>query len=341
MTPPHLAIPRSYSRCQDGASKLSGATSTVTFSAVAAALASVAVGASRTVQSRRRLACAAEGAAAGTKKRKLISPQRRIQLVFEEEVKQTFFSINPLYESPTTFATSRERVWDYWTNTRPFREIDRIDDGKTTVGCTWKQVDGKRGASYFTFTQEGLLTFIREVPEPSYGKFTENNMKRLQPAFGVMDTVKNMFNFAPDYLRIEDPNAPAMQPKYGLEAPRSGRACDIVRFLWDEAQYMQVGGLDKIMEQYSSDAVYEDLTYQDNSFARGWDAVKTYMQETYDNKPEKLYFVLDEVSDGDRSCTALWHVQYNGQRSPRGVSYYELDGAGKIAYVRASYDVAW
>eukprot|EP00930_Biecheleria_cincta_P083143 TRINITY_DN72770_c0_g1_i1.p1 TRINITY_DN72770_c0_g1~~TRINITY_DN72770_c0_g1_i1.p1 ORF type:complete len:365 (-),score=49.04 TRINITY_DN72770_c0_g1_i1:115-1209(-) len=340
LTAPHLAIPPSHGRCQEGASKLSGAAATGTSPAVAA-LAAVAVGASRAVQSRRRLARSAESAVADTKKRKLISPQRRVQLVFEEDVKPTFFSINPLYESPAMFVTSRQRVWDYWMNTRPTREIERIDDGKTTVGCTWKQLDGRRGASFFSFNQEGLLTFIREVPEPAYGKFQENNMKRLQPAFGVMDTVKNFFNFAPDYLSIEDPNLPLMQPKFGLQAPRSRRACDVVRFLWDEAQYMQVGGVDKIMEQYSADAVYEDLTYEDSSFARGWDAVKTYMQETYNNKPEKLFFVLDEVSDGDRSCTALWHVYYNGQKSPRGVSYYELDGEGKIAYVRASYDVAW
>lgn len=338
LTAPHLAIPPS--RCQEGASKLSGAAATGTSPAVAA-LAAVAVGASRAAQSRGRLARSAEGALAETKKKKLISPQRRIQLVFEEEVKPTFFSVNPLYESPSTFASTRQRVWDYWTNQRPFREIERIDDGKTTCGCTWKQADGKRGASFFSFTQEGLLTFIREVCEPGYGKFTENNMKRLQPAFGVMDTVKNVFNWFPEYLSIEDPNMPDMQPKFGRAAPPSRRACDVVTFLWEEAQYMQVGGLDKMMEQYSSDAVYEDMTYEDASFARGWDAVKTYLQETYENKPKKLYFVLDEVSDGDRSCTALWHVQYQGQRSPRGVTYYELDGEGKIAYVRASYDVAW
>ena len=46
---------------------------------------------------------------------------------------------------------------------RPTRDIERVDDGKDSCGCTWTQLDGRRGASFVSFNQEGQVVFVREA----------------------------------------------------------------------------------------------------------------------------------------------------------------------------------
>merc|ERR1711879_38197 len=113
---------------------------------------------------------------------------------------------------------------------------------------------------------------------------------------------------------------------------------DVVQFLWEEAQYSGESAVDRIMAEYSQDCVYEDLTYKDEFFAQGFEAVKNYQAETKANAPEGLRWVADEFSDGDRACTVVWHIEFAGQKK-RGLSFYGLDGAGQVCYVRASYDL--
>lgn len=275
-------------------------------------------------------------------KKKLISPQRRIERLFEEEFGKTMFSENPWYESPEVTTAGPQRVYDHWMQKRPARQIERVCDGKTSAGCTWKQLDGKRGVSFITFNEEGRTTFVREVAEKNeMAKFDRNNMQSLQPAFGVMNFAKTIFNFWEDYAVVEESGREAPRPKFGLEAPRTRRAPDVVRYLWEEAQYDEVDPVAKMMAEYSADAVLEDLTYKDGVYSAGWNEIKRYQEETKADAPENLRFVLDDVTDGDKACTALWHVEFNGRKSPRGVTFYELDDDGKVAYVRASYDVAW
>eukprot|EP00931_Biecheleriopsis_adriatica_P104632 TRINITY_DN79278_c0_g1_i1.p1 TRINITY_DN79278_c0_g1~~TRINITY_DN79278_c0_g1_i1.p1 ORF type:complete len:379 (-),score=76.67 TRINITY_DN79278_c0_g1_i1:360-1496(-) len=274
------------------------------------------------------------------KKKKLISPQRRLERLFDEEFGKTMFSENPWYESPEVTTSGPERVHEHWMRKRPNREIERICDGKTSCGCTWKQLDGRRGVSFVSFNSEGRTNFAREVAEPSaLSKFKSNNMQSLQPTFAVMNAFKTMFNFWEEYAVVEESNREPPRPKFGLEAPRSRRAADVVRYLWEEAYYSEVDPVAKLMAEYSADAVIEDLTYADGVYSAGWNEVKRYHEETKENSPENLRFVLDDVTDGEKACTALWHVEFNGRKSPRGVSFYELDDDGKVAYVRASYDV--
>jgi len=51
-----------------------------------------------------------------------------------------------------------------------------------------------------------------------------------------------------------------------------------------------------------------------------------------------LKFVAERFSDGDRSCCFTWNVEIAGVSADapkiRGISFYGLDGDGKIAYVR-------
>eukprot|EP00439_Symbiodinium_sp_Y106_P062734 s2780_g9.t1 len=130
--------------------------------------------------------------------KKLISPQRRVQRLFVEEFKKTMFSPNPWYECPEeTFPGGTKRIYDWWMTTRPTRDIEKICDGRDGCGCTWKQMDGRRGVSYVTFNEDGQVVYVREVGEPQgVGKFKDNTMKSLQPVMGVMNVITGALNFA-------------------------------------------------------------------------------------------------------------------------------------------------
>ena len=41
------------------------------------------------------------------------------------------------------------------------------------------------------------------------------------------------------------------------------------------------------------------------------------------------------ISDGgDRACCFTWRVRVNGQDGPEGISFYETDADGKVAFIR-------
>lgn len=281
-------------------------------------------------------------AVAGEKKvAKAITPTRIVEAMFVTGGKKSAFGDNVWYESPEATITSQKRVWQFWDVTRPTRQIEKISGGEQSCGCTWVQLDGRRGASYFSFNSEGKITFVREVPEPQgWGKFRENNMSALQPAFGIMEGIKNFFSINESYLIVEENKEP-LKPRFGLQAPRSRRASDVVRYLWEEAYCAEEGAVDRVLAEYSDSAVYEDMTYVEEVWPRGMAALRKYQQETKDKTPRGLRFVLDEVTEGTKACAVLWHVEYLGKKSPRGVSFYELDEAGKVSYVRASYDISF
>ena len=54
----------------------------------------------------------------------------------------------------------------------------------------------------------------------------------------------------------------------------------------------------------------EDLTREDSAFV-GWEAIKKYQEETKENTPSNMKFVLDEMTEGDKACTIIWHVEFN------------------------------
>mmetsp|Transcript_38828 Transcript_38828/g.120939 ORF Transcript_38828/g.120939 Transcript_38828/m.120939 type:complete len:390 (+) Transcript_38828:38-1207(+) len=276
-------------------------------------------------------------AVTGERSPKVLTAQQLVQRLFVQG-KKSAFAPNAWYESPETTTNGQARVWQHW-QVRPFRTIDRICDGKRSCGCTWTQLDGKRGASFFRFNQDGKVSFVREVAEADgWRKFKTNNMEALKPLFSVMGTIQNAFSFADEYLSVD---REPLRPRFNLAAPRSRRADEVVQYLWQEAFCAEETPIDRVMAEYSDDAVFEDLTYTQEVFAEGKEAVRKYQEETKENAPEAMRFVLDEVSDGARSCTAVWHIEYGGQKSPRGVSFYEMDEAGKVRYVRASYDISF
>merc|ERR1712007_161134 len=102
-------------------------------------------------------------------------------------------------------------------------------------------------------------------------------------------------------------------------------ARDVVTYLWEEAQFYEgQEGVNRTLAEYADNAVFEDLTVLDEAWPQGEEAIKKYQETSQKSAPDSLKFVLDEVF---------------GQKTPRGISFYELDDEGKVAYVRQSYNV--
>lgn len=266
-----------------------------------------------------------------------VNAERGIELLFRlgKEVKPSYFAANAWYESPDDGeVTGRDRVTKAW-QLRPTRTIDRVCDGKIAAGCTWTQLDGRRGVSYIRFDEYGKVSYIREIPEPKVMKFEKNSLESMSPALGLVNGINKVWSWAPGYLAQPDPE-PEQQVE-GRTQPKTRSAKDVVQYLWEEAQWSGQFSVSSIMAEYSEDCVFEDMTLKDEKFAKGFDAVKKYQEEMKQSTPENMRWILDEFSNGDRACTAVWHIYFAGQLK-RGLSFYELDEAGKVRYVRSCYD---
>merc|ERR1712007_240868 len=219
-----------------------------------------------------------------------------------------------------------------------------ICDGKTSCGCTWTQLDGTRGVSYFRFNSDWQVSFAREVPEPArLAKAQVNTIQSLEPMFGLMGGIAKLFSFLPDILVVEDDkDREKRKPSTGIAAPKTRRARDVVTYLWEEAQFYEgQEGVNRTLAEYADNTVFEDLTVLDEAWPQGKEAIKKYQETSQKSAPDSLKFVLDEFSDGDQACALIWHVEVFGQKTPRGISFYELDDEGKVAYVRQSYNVTF
>lgn len=115
-------------------------------------------------------------------------------------------------------------------------------------------------------------------------------------------------------------------------SPQFTRADDLVRYLWTE---LSLKDMDVFMQYFAEDVVYEDLIYKE-AF-RGKAAVQSFMQKNLEAAPEDLKFVLERISDGERSAGFTWHCEIDGVpevQFARGCSFYELNDDGLICYVR-------
>jgi hypothetical protein len=254
-----------------------------------------------------------------------------------KEVKQSYFAMNAWYETADgDVISSQERVFNAW-RARPTRTIEKTCDGKVAAGCTWVQMDGKRGVSYIRFDQFGKVSYIREIIQPGI-QFENNTLESLSAGYAVMNGIGDMLNFNPGfgygYIERKDE-----QQVNGLVEPKSRRASDVVQYLWQEATQSGQFSVDNIMREYSENCVYEDVTLKDDKRIReGFDAVKKYQEDTKKATPANFRWIIDEWSDGKQACTAVWHVEFNNQRK-RGLSFYEFDQAGKVCFVRTAYDL--
>ena len=105
----------------------------------------------------------------------------------------------------------------------------------------------------------------------------------------------------------------------------------VADYLWNEA-YPKGATPAVALELFAEDIRYEDFNYPAPFL--GKPAVKEFV-EAFDIPG--IDFVPLEISGGDvdgGACCFTWIVKVNGQDGPKGISFYESDGAGKISYIR-------
>ncbi|MEL4898284.1 nuclear transport factor 2 family protein [Crocosphaera sp. Alani8] len=105
-----------------------------------------------------------------------------------------------------------------------------------------------------------------------------------------------------------------------------------------EAIYQAINNRDieQAIKWVDDNCIYEDVNFP-KPF-RGKKAVKNLFQESCDNVPDDLKFVVDEITKEDPlKVGVLWHVELDGIPIPngRGVSFYRLsETTGKLIFAR-------
>ncbi|KAH8097872.1 hypothetical protein JL720_790 [Aureococcus anophagefferens] len=116
-----------------------------------------------------------------------------------------------------------------------------------------------------------------------------------------------------------------------VRAAGADGAVAVADYLWNEA-YPKGATPAVALELFAEDIRYEDFNYPAPFL--GKPAVKEFV-EAFDIPG--IDFVPLEISGGDvdgGACCFTWIVKVNGQDGPKGISFYESDGAGKISYIR-------
>lgn len=110
-------------------------------------------------------------------------------------------------------------------------------------------------------------------------------------------------------------------------------AHETIRALYDAINRRD---LDAAMEYVDEACVYEDLNFPQPF--QGKAAVRRLFEESCQNVPADLQFVIDELTTGDaQSVGLLWHVELDGIPFPngRGASFYRIsDTSGKLVFAR-------
>ena len=195
--------------------------------------------------------------------------------------------------------------------------LDRISDGQRSGGFTWhreeEMMDGSRSAAglrgtlYCELDDAGALLYVREGCEPIVkpGQATEALLKAATQ-------------------NIERPEKPP--PSYTQATPTS--ASGIARYLWEDAY---PGGAEpaEALRLFADDIVYEDFNYP-QPFT-GKRAVADFVN-AFDIPG--IAFVPLRISEGERGCAFTWRVLINGQEGPEGISFYEINDAGQVAFLR-------
>lgn len=215
--------------------------------------------------------------------------------------------------SKQTAAVGRDEVRDLLASKFPegtSLAIDRISDGGLSGGFTWyRTVDdeiGLRGTLFAELNDAGELTYVKEGCEPLFkpGEATEKLLKAVT-------------------ANIEKPER---TPTYTPASPRT--ASDIVKYLWGEA-YPGGATPDVALELFADDIVYEDFNYPEPFVGK---AAVTEFVTAFDIPG--IEFLLLKASEGERGCAFTWQVKVNGQDGPTGISFYEVNPAGKVSYIR-------
>mmetsp|Transcript_51942 Transcript_51942/g.119485 ORF Transcript_51942/g.119485 Transcript_51942/m.119485 type:complete len:305 (-) Transcript_51942:283-1197(-) len=190
--------------------------------------------------------------------------------------------------------------------------VDRISDGTRSGGFTWHREAagvtgyGLRGTTFLELDEQGQIAYVREGCEPLFkpGELTERLLKAVTQGL----------------------QANEQTPVYTPRVPEGAR--DLVKYLWEEA-YPGGAKPTEALGLFAENIRYEDFNYE--SPFLGLAAVTSFV-EAFDIPG--IEFVPGRISEGERACCFTWAVKVNGQAGPQGISFYELDEAGRVAFIR-------
>ena len=198
--------------------------------------------------------------------------------------------------------------------------IERIADGERASGFTFHRARegvsgrGLRGTLYLEVDDQGRIQYVRVGVEPLFkpGEATAKLLKAIAEK------------------QAGDGGTADASPAGALER-RTPTACsDVVRYLWCDVQGSGASVVDESVRFFSDGVRYEDFNYEQPFLGKA--AVEAFLRE-FDIPG--LTFVVERVSDGESACAFCWEVDLGmgeGARRVKGISFYELDQDGKIAY---------
>ena len=192
--------------------------------------------------------------------------------------------------------------------------LERVADGIKSGGFAWHReasdrpgTIGLRGTLFAELNEAGEICYVQEGYEPIVkpGEATEALLKAAT-------------------ANMEKPAKPA--PTFKQETPTT--ASGIVNYLWNEA-YPNGAEPTEGLRLFADDIRYEDFNYPEPFCGKA--AVLEFV--TAFDIPG-VEFVPLRVSEGNRAVAFTWLVKVNGQDGPSGISFYEVDAGGKVAFIR-------
>jgi hypothetical protein len=106
-----------------------------------------------------------------------------------------------------------------------------------------------------------------------------------------------------------------------------------VEYLWKEVNQGD-GDVEEVLSFFADDCIYEDFNYEQPLL--GKPEVRDFLQKFREIK--SLRFMPEQFSDGMKACCFTWRVEIAGLPTDgpqvRGISFYRLNEAGLISFVR-------
>ena len=187
--------------------------------------------------------------------------------------------------------------------------LDMISDGDSACGFAWTwtsgELEGLRGTTFVGLNDQGLIDYVREIPEPMF-----------KPGDLTLELLKAVTAGAE-----AKPVAP-----YQSRTPED--ACDVVDYLFNTVQGSSV---DESMRLFDDSIVYRDFNYE--QVLKGKDQVRKFIE---DFSFPGIEFRTQRIDDGMNSCCFTWEVVLaDAPDTVKGISFYKLDPiTRKISYVR-------
>jgi len=231
-------------------------------------------------------------------------------------IEDTFFSQEALPPGPLNiglvkYLENKARVGKF--------VVDDISDGVRSCGFTWHLESttsegsvtdkGLRGTTFVSVDEQGRVDYLREIAEPLF-----------KPGDSTVDFLKAI-------------GGDNVQQTVAYEPRKPTGAQPVVEYLWREVNQGD-GDVEEILSFFAEDCIYEDFNYEQPLL--GKPEVRDFLNKFREIK--SLGFMPERFSDGMKACCFTWRVEIAGLPSDgpqvRGISFYGLNEAGLISFVR-------